>query len=62
MTEPSEELDQVMEAIPLDVERAFSTWWDDPSETSGVLDPEDEAACYVAFAAGVEAARKKADG
>lgn len=53
----NEELDQVLEAIPLDIEHAFEDWWKNPNATSGVLCPEDEAVAYAAFAAGVEHGR-----
>lgn len=56
---PNEEIDQVMEAIPLCVEQEFNAWWNEPMTTAGVLTADNEAEAYVAFAAGFEAARQQ---
>lgn len=52
----NQELDQILEAIPLEVEQAFERWWNDSSSSAGLLCPDEEAIVYAAFAAGAEAA------
>lgn len=52
----SDELDQVLEAVPLEVEQAFEAWWRNTESTAGVLDHDTEAEALAAFAAGWQAA------
>lgn len=52
------ELAQIADEQPAPVQHAFETWWNNPNQSSGAMNPDDELVCFVAFAAGFkEAAR-----